>query len=372
MTRTIIDIHVVQTVPPSNINRDDTGSPKTAVYGGTRRARVSSQAWKRAVRNDFRAHLDASELGWRTKEIVERLASSISDLAPDLKTAAPELAAAALKGAGITTNSPKGKDAEMAEAGYLVFLSNTQYDNLAAAVVKAEGIGEKLGAKAAKSIVKTDHSIDVALFGRMVADSADLNVDAACQVAHAISTHAVQTEFDYYTAVDDTKEREELTGAGMIGTVEFNSATLYRYATVDVDNLLENLGDRQATARAVEAFVRSFVTSMPTGKQNSFANRTLPDLVAVRLRATQSINLVGAFESPIGVQQSEGRVRASLVRLAAHTDELEVAFSEAPEHAWFTAVGASADGLDGFGEKLPFSDLTATVRSAVEGRLGAQ
>lgn len=164
--------------------------------------------------------------------------------------------------------------------------------------------------KAAKAALSRDHSVDVALFGRMVADDANLNVDAACQVAHAISTHAVATEFDYYTAVDDQNPAEE-TGAGMIGTIEFDSATLYRYATINVPALLRSLGDTEATAQAVEAFVRSFATSMPTGKQNTFANRTAPDAVVVMVRPDRPVNLVGASRSRCGAAVVTWRALAS-------------------------------------------------------------
>ena len=124
-----------------------------------------------------------------------------------------------------------------------------------------------------------------------------MNVDAAAQVAHAISVHPVETEFDYFTAVDDYLQADE-SGAGMIGTVEFNSSTLYRYATVDVNRLADNLGDAVAARRAVEAFVESFVRSMPTGKQTTFANRTLPEAVVVMVRDSQPINLVGSLREP--------------------------------------------------------------------------
>ncbi|ANY05852.1 hypothetical protein AFB00_05535 [Pseudonocardia sp. HH130630-07] len=209
----------------------------------------------------------------------------------------------------------------------------------------------------AKRRAKTDSSIDVALFGRMIADDADLNVDAAAQVAHAISVHAVTNEYDYFTAVDDHKnaDAEEDAGAGMIGTVEFNSATLYRYAAVDVDRLYDTLGDPAATRRAVEAFVRAFVTSMPTGKQNTFANRTLPDAVLVVARETQPINLVGAFEEAI---TDERRIPAALDRLATHATELHDAYGETPLAAWTFGPG---DRLAPLGRIADRSDLDSTV-----------
>lgn len=368
MNRTLIDVHVVQTVPPSNINRDDAGSPKTAVYGGERRARVSSQAWKRAVRMYFRDNLDASELGWRTKQIVDELAKRITSQAQDLEPEAQQLAVAALKAAGVTTAKPPKKDVE--ESGYLVFLSSRQYDSLAAAAVEAARNGEKLAPKHAKQLVDTDHSIDLALFGRMVADAPDLNVDAACQVAHALSVHAVSNEFDYYTAVDDSKQRAEETGAGMIGTVEFNSATLYRYATIDVDALQENLGDAAAARRAVEEFLRAFTLSMPTGKQNTFANRTLPDLVAVRLRDSQPINFVGAFEEAMR-SKDNGYVAAAAQRLAEYVKEVEDDFGETPVRSWVTATGRAKAASANLGEAVALPQLIAAAGEEVDARLGA-
>lgn len=352
-----IDIHVLQSVPPSNLNRDDTGSPKTAVYGGVRRARVSSQAWKRAARRDFSSFLDPSQLGVRTKRAVQLLQERLVGLVPGLEAdAASALAIKALEAAGLKVKAGrKAKDGDQPLTEYLVFFSNTQLDRLAEI---AAANPEKVDGRAAKSALNQAHSVDVALFGRMVADDANLNVDAACQVAHALSTHAVATEFDYYTAVDDENPKEE-TGAGMIGTVEFDSATLYRYATINVDELQRNLGDEDATAQAVEAFVRSFVTSMPTGKQNTFANRTAPDAVVVMAREGRPVNLVGAFEEP--VRGIDGHVAESCRRLAQYAQDVDSAFGPAPTDTWVSRVGNRTDGLSPFGEVITFDDLARRV-----------
>ncbi|MGH3585380.1 MAG: type I-E CRISPR-associated protein Cas7/Cse4/CasC, partial [Pseudonocardia sp.] len=338
MPRTIIDIHVLQTVPPSNLNRDDTGSPKTARYGGVVRSRVSSQAWKRATRKAFETLLDRSELGVRTKRLVELLGDEIARQDPTQAEQAPELAKAVLTAVGIKVAPPRGKKELPEESGYLLFLSNLQVTALAALGAEHGRTGDAVDKKTAKRAADTEHSVDVALFGRMVAEDTDLNVDAAAQVAHALSVHGVETEYDYFTAVDDHKDAddEEDAGAGMIGTVEFNSSTLYRYATVDVDRLAESLGDAKATRRAVEAFVRGFVLSMPTGKQNTFANRTLPDAVYVTLRETQSINLVGAFEEAVTAQP---RIAAAIAALATHSVEVQDAYGEAPVAAWTFGPG---------------------------------
>jgi CRISPR system Cascade subunit CasC len=376
VSRTILDIHVIQTVPPSNINRDDTGTPKTAVYGGQTRARVSSQAWKRATRDAFATLLDSTELGMRTKRVVELIGDEITKQDPALHDRAQELAAAVLAAAGISTKAARKADAAP-EAGYLVFLSHRQTTGLAELAVRAaHEAGENTPAfnkQEAKARADRDHSVDVALFGRMVAEVTDLNVDAAAQVAHALSVHAVSNESDYFTAVDDHKNAdvEEDAGAGMIGTVEFNSSTLYRYATVDVDRLRDNLGDPHATRRAVEAFVRAFVRSMPTGKQNTFANRTLPDAVLLMVRDTQSINLVGAFEEAVGQRDTGGRVAAAITRLARHGHELHEAFDETPVAGWSVGVGERAAPLAELGERTSFEAGVAALGSLVAGRLAA-
>jgi CRISPR system Cascade subunit CasC len=157
VTRTIVDIHVLQTVPPSNLNRDDTGSPKTAVYGGARRSRVSSQAWKRATRVAFSELLDQGELGVRTKRLGELLAERIEQLAPDLGERAAELAVETFKAVGLKVSDPdKG-----GESGYLVFLSARQTDNLAEAAVAAARAGgkltEALKARNVKALADRDH-----------------------------------------------------------------------------------------------------------------------------------------------------------------------------------------------------------------------
>ncbi|GAA2833685.1 type I-E CRISPR-associated protein Cas7/Cse4/CasC [Crossiella cryophila] len=344
MPRTILDVHIIQSVPPSNINRDDTGSPKTAIYGGRRRARVSSQAWKRATRKAFPAHLDTSELGKRTRQVVEVLATEITRQAPALDGRAAELATEVLTAIGIKTKAAR-KDGALPESEFLLFLSHRQIESLAELAVTAAteaGSGKvSINKQEAKTRADREHSVDIALFGRMVASATDLNVEAAVQVAHALSVHAVDNEYDYFTAVDDNKENndDEDAGAGMIGTVEFNSSTLYRYAALDVDALCENLGDATATVRAAEAFTRAFITSMPTGKQNTFANRTLPDAVLLVVRQRQPINLVGAFEEVVADDAEHGRVHTAIGKLAEHARDLHAAFDETPVAAWTFGIG---------------------------------
>lgn len=344
MSQTFIDVHILQTVPPSNLNRDDNGSPKTAIYGGVRRARVSSQAWKRATRRDFSRHLDSSELGERTLVVAERIADLIRTRDPELADQALALAIQALAAAKITVTAPKAGKEDLARTGYLVFLSRGQMEALADLVVGSPD--HSVDKKAAKKALMESRSMDVALFGRMIAEAPELNIDATAQVAHAISVHPVETEFDYFTAVDDNQV-EENAGAGMIGTVEFNSATLYRYATINATELVDSLGSADAAQRTVEAFLRSFSTSMPTGKQNTFANRTLPELVLVTVRDDQPVNLVGAYEDAI--TSTHGRVAEATRRLVAYAGEIDEAYGNAPAAAYAVALGGAADGAAGEG-----------------------
>lgn len=315
--RLFLDIHVLQTVPPSCINRDDTGSPKTAVYGGANRARVSSQSWKKAVRDMFRENMSAELLALRTKRIVRVVAEEFIRAGHDDN--AEDMAMSVLEAAGLKIKSAeKGTDA-------LFFISRAQAKALAELVTLYPDITSKKPSteakNAAKAALKEQPGLEVALFGRMVADDPSLNTDACAQVAHAISTHRVNTEYDYFTAVDDLAP-EDNAGAGHLGTVEFNSSTLYRYATVAAHKLYEHLAED--TPRALSQFVEAFVKSMPTGKQNTFANRTLPDAVLIIARDDQPVNLVGAFEKPVtaGRDQNQGYVEASASALVQHAQRL--------------------------------------------------
>ena len=349
--RCYIDIHVMQTVPPSCVNRDDTGSPKTAVYGGVTRARVSSQAWKRAIRQDFRDCFAPEQLGSRTKKVLDRVVEELLKLEPSLsREQAEKKAEKVLQNAGISLN-------KKLEADALFFMSNAQAKALAA--LASGGTDDKDACKAA---LKDNPSIDQALFGRMVASDPSLNYDAAAQVAHAISTHAVQNEFDYYTAVDDCAP-EDNAGAGHIGTTEFNSATLYRYATLNVDELARWLGGE--TVDAVKGFVESFCCAMPTGKQNSFANRTMPDAVYVTVRNDQPINFSGAFEKPVRAG-ADGYLGASEQALAEYASKTYSIFAPAPACAFASSRG---EAFSSIAERLPLRELLERVGVCVAARL---
>ncbi|AUH69602.1 MULTISPECIES: type I-E CRISPR-associated protein Cas7/Cse4/CasC [Gordonia] len=352
-----IDFHAIQAVPPSNINRDEDGSPKSTVFGGTRRARVSSQAWKRAMRHDFDSHLDQTELGVRTLRMIDQIAARITDRDPSIVgEAAEKLAVDVLTASGIKVEKVKPRKSdpdqtEYSKTGALLFLSNPQIDALAD-----------------------------------LADAPDVNVDAAAQVAHAIGTHTVVPEFDYFTAVDD-KQSEDNAGAGMIGTVEFNTATLYRYATVNVSLLQENLGSADASARGVEAFARAFIRSMPTGKRNTFANKTLPSFVLATVRTDEPINFAAAFEEAVEPVQAQHRparaagtdpvklegslTQRSITALVDEAQRVYESFDAAPESAYVLST-KYVDGLDDFAQAVSISELVSALGDKVRDQLDSR
>lgn len=295
--RLFLDIHAIQAVPPANINRDDTGSPKTAQFGGVTRARVSSQCWKRAIRNYFKEYSSINNVGMRTNELVSYIANLITKQDSTIKEDdASKLAEETIRKAGISTTGRKSNpDHKIIKAPF--FISCKEAEAFAAACIAKETKKETL-----QNILKDDISIDIALFGRMLADDPSLAVDAAAQVAHAISTHAIEDEFDFYTAVDEALPEGQM-GASMMDTIEYNSSTLYRYANIGLHNLygqfLHDKHDKKDVIDTAKLFVDAFIKSMPTGKINSFAYQTLPQAIIVSLRDDRPVNMITAFEKPI-------------------------------------------------------------------------
>lgn len=350
--RLYVDFHILQTVPPSCVNRDDTGSPKTAIYGGTQRARVSSQAWKRAMRVYFKDIFEEEALGKRTKMVQDTIAQSILEKGAVLsQEEADKLAADALKNADIKSDKDKKTDA-------LFFISKKQMNALADLAIAGE-----TDKKAYKAAIKELPSVDMVLFGRMVASDPSLNYDAAAQVAHSISTHTAQTEFDYFTAVDDLAP-EDNAGAGHLGTVEYNSSTLYRYAAVNVRELAKQLG-KDSAIEAVRGFAEAMICSMPTGKQNTFANRTLPYAVYVTVRRDQPVNLCGAFEKAVPAS-AQGFEQASADKLCAYAQEMYRTFAAEPAAAF--VIGKPVEALGQSGSLSELLDRLAQTLAADGGQ----
>jgi CRISPR system Cascade subunit CasC len=323
----LIELHLLQNFVPSCLNRDDTNTPKECTFGGHRRARISSQCIKRSVRKYFG---EAKLLA--TQNLAERSKRLLGEVVK-LLVAQGHAASEAEKVVETALGAVKIK-AENKETQYLLFLGRGEIQNLAnvihthwdalknalPAAAPAPPSGEKPArkstrqeknaakeavplevAKEVKAALDGGKAADLALFGRMLADQADLNVQAACQVAHALSTNKIGSmEMDFYTAVDDLKEREADPGAGMMGTVEFNSSCFYRYANIDFDQLTENLHQDVELARAaVKAFLQASIHAIPTGKQNSMAAHNMPALVFAVVRERGPMNLANAFEGPI-------------------------------------------------------------------------
>lgn len=373
----VIDIHALQTIPPSLINRDDTGAPKTAVFGGIPRQRVSSQSWKRAIRRYFENQFDKEMIGDRSKRLPEKIALRLEEKGLDQADAIAR-AEKLFKAAGIKTEvdkKPKKADPDAPEpspyprTSYLIFLSQQQVDRAVEELLKRGD--EKLSSADAKAILDTNHSVDMAMFGRMVADDAAYNVDAAVQVAHAIGIHGSTPDFDYFTAVDDLAEEGEETGAGMIGTVQMMSSTLYRYATVNLNGLEKNLGSAEVARQAAGQFIEAFVASMPTGKINTFANQTLPELVYVAIRDTRPVSLVNAFETPVleetrasyqfetgAKEDRKSRRTVAAERLAQEARDVQEVYGFAPRAAFVMGMGDLAAPFEGIAEETTLAGLT--------------
>ena len=382
--KTLIEIHTLQNFAPSNLNRDDTGAPKDAFFGGARRARISSQCLKRAVRQHFKSLVDGGRLsgedmGDRTKLLLNKVTSQMEALGRQPEEA-KEKAKLALAAVSLAVK-------EDGKTQYLLFIGQREIQAIARIIhekwdalnLSEEGTEGKKAGKTKKDAAKQadpelkraldavfdgGRAMDIALFGRMLADMPEKNQDAACQVAHAISTHAVEREFDYYTAVDDLKP-EETAGADMIGTVEFNSACFYRYAVVDWAKLVENLQeDRAMAAKALRAFLEGFVVSEPTGKQNSFAAHNPPEFVAISVRHDGAPrNLANAFETP--VRGRDGLTAISAQLLVDKGKQLQAAFGGAGSTFVLNLPQAK---IDGFGETVDsLSALLDKAMAAVQG-----
>ncbi|MEW6941237.1 type I-E CRISPR-associated protein Cas7/Cse4/CasC [Trueperella pyogenes] len=367
----VIDIHALQTVPPSLINRDDTGAPKSAIFGGVPRQRVSSQAWKRAIRRYFEHEIGQEAVGLRSRNLPEVIVNRVLEISPEfgLEEAiegVQNLFKAPGAKQGIKLVEPKvSKDGEDSDnqspyptTAALLFLSPHQIERAAQAIVDADG--EKITKAEATDILGTKHSVDMAMFGRMLADAPAFNIDASVQVAHAIGVHESEPEFDYYTAVDDVLEDAEEIGAGMIGTTQMMSSTLYRFATINVEGLATNLGNVDMANEAAVLFIRAFIESMPTGKQNSFANNTLPELVYVAVRNTRSVSLVNAFEDPVGREDSTRR-RAAAEALAQEARDIEDVYGMKPLAAYVLATGELGEPFSGLAENVTFQKLSEKV-----------
>lgn len=315
-----IEIHVLQNFAPSNLNRDDTGNPKDTEFGGVRRARISSQCIKRAIRNEpIFSEKTTVETGVRTRWLARKVAEKLEKSGKS-KEDVDKLAIAFAK--DFLGDMDKK---ETQRSNVLAYIDDDEIQFIVDGLTKdgESGIADIIK-KLAKNMGEFTSAPDVALFGRMLARKpTTIKLDAACQVAHAISTHRVSMDLDYFTAVDDLKEDDE-TGSAMIGVTAFNSACFYRYARIDWNLLVKNLGGDAALAKkTVEGFLRATISAVPTGKQNSFAAQNPPDfLLGVTRKDGESWSLANAFEKPVKAGRDGGYLADSIGTLDAYWGKL--------------------------------------------------
>ena len=363
-----IELHMIQNFAPSCLNRDDTNAPKDCEFGGYRRARISSQCLKRAIRQQFgdEGLVGKDELAIRTRLLVPEISKLLVDQGKE-EDAAKTAVKAALQGIKIATDKDD-------KTQYLMFMAqneiqaiadlcNQHWDTLSIADdselddVESKSAKQKKKAKRAalpteiirdmKRILKDGKAADLALFGRMFADEPNFNVDAAAQVAHAISTHKITMDMDFFTAIDDLQTTEE-SGAGMMGTIGFNSACFYRYSVVDVGQLLKNLGnDKEMVQRTIEGYLRSSVAAIPTGNQSTMAAHNPPSLILVVIRSKgQPMSLANAFAYPVRPQFSENKdlITQSVGQLVRyHKDMLGVYGNRGIEFFGVNLIGSHMD-----------------------------
>ena len=367
-----LQLHLLTAYGPSNLNRDDTGKPKTVVFGGVSRLRVSSQSLKRAWRtSDVFASTLANMLGDRTRR-VGHIAQQYLD---EGKVEASEKIARAIARVFGTVKIRSQEDGDDSgprhDTEQLVFVTPQENKNirqlaekvakdkkLAAEIVKAEdeivAANSEVAKKKTGALVKklnenisllctVDTCADVAMFGRMLADAPKFNREAAVQVAHAVTTHRAVAEDDYYTAVDDLKSRDEPddAGAGFVGVQEFGAGVFYLYVCVDRDLLLQNLGENQAVQNAsLGALVEAAATVAPGGKQASFASRARAFYVLGEKGSAQPRSLAAAFLKPVtGADQGADSVTA----LESFRDRLDTAYGQCADNRYTMNV-ATGEG----------------------------
>lgn len=318
---TFLQFHLLTVYGPSNPNRDDQGRPKQAMVGGAPRLRLSSQSVKRALRESAFFALDlADHQGVRTKRLYEKLKDKLTVEGADAAAAH----AAAEKVAGIfgKLEAPDKAAPEKIVATTLAFISPAEWrlaEELAAKILAGEELPKD---KDLKKLVlrRADGAVDIAMFGRMLADDPEFNREAAVQVGHAITTHRAQAEEDWYSAVDDLNKAED-TGAGHLGEHAFGSGVYYQYVCVNVDLLVANLGgDAGLAAKGLEALARALAVATPTGKQNSHAHH--PRAAYIRAeRGTQAPrDLTGAFFAPVTEQPWAAQSVKALEDMAGKID----------------------------------------------------
>ncbi|MFI9644387.1 type I-E CRISPR-associated protein Cas7/Cse4/CasC [Micromonospora sp. NPDC051925] len=334
MTARYVEIHLLQTIPYANLNRDDLGSPKSVRFGYADRTRVSSQCWKRAVRQEVET--STGDTAKRTRRLPQAIQGRLTHRGWESELATYAAAQVMATLATIAGRADGFKvDKETGEAQVLFYLPERAFDELAdLCVVQRERLiglrsgtvklkkGEApLPADGVREVMGRRNDV-INLFGRMLAELPGTNVDGAVQVAHAFTTHATDPQVDFFTAVDDLKADADQTGSGHMNSAEFSTGTFYRYASVNLDDLSNNLGDPATAVELTTAFLSAFITAMPQAKKNSTAPFTVPDLAYVTVRADRPVSLASAFETPVRAPLDSGYAEPSRQRLADYAGRI--------------------------------------------------
>ena len=312
-----LELHIIQSVPVACLNRDDLNSPKTALFGGVQRARVSSQSWKRAIRELAKEIAPEQFKGERTRLMFEPLKSALIAAGSTVDEA--EKTARKVVDELVKLDA---KSKEKVKSTTLYFMSPLELDTIARTYLETNDVKKALKAVDAKSL---KDAADISLFGRMVANDHSLSVEAASMFSHALSTHKVDNEIDFFSAVDDLQPKEDA-GAGMTGTLEFNSATFYRFAALNLDELADaaHLGSLDMAGRqnVVKTFIEASIKAVPSARKNTMNGNTLPVYVLGVVREKgHPIQLVNAFEKP--VESKQGFTSKSVELLKAEYAKLK-------------------------------------------------
>ena len=336
-----IQLHFLTIYPPSNPNRDDTGRPKSANYGGVDRLRISSQSIKRAARmSEAMQRTLEGKLGERSRRFGERIKKALIE--GGVESAEAEKAAYKLTELfGKVDKENKGHTRQLA------FISPDELTE-AVRLAKDHIDGKELPEikKLKEQVLRTaDSAVDIAMFGRMLADDPKYNREAAVQVSHALTTHRALIEDDYYTAVDDLNTGVEDVGAAFVGDAGFGSGVYYLYAVIDTVLLRENLSDdRELSRRAASALTGAFATATPSGKRNSFAHHTRAGFIRAEAGSQQPRSLAGAFFKPV---QGEDLMAASISELRKMADSMNRAYGDCADSVKEMDVAAGTGSLDG-------------------------
>jgi len=344
---TFLQLHLLTSYPPANLNRDDLGRPKQAQMGGVNRIRVSSQSLKRAWRTGpvFEEAL-ANALGERTKRLgIEAFKRMV---AADMAEQKATKAAQAIAGVFGKLKSEKGADKEALEHLEIETLAHIAPEERAAVEALCDQLATDDREPKAEELDLLRHDIaaaDIALFGRMLAARPDHNIDAACQVGHAITVHKAVAEDDFFTAVDDLNEGIEDVGAGHMGETEFGAGLFYLYICVDRHSLLDNLGgDEQLAKRTLAALVEAAVKVPPTGKQNSFASRAYASFALCETGDQQPRSLSVAFLQPV---RGTNLIEDGVNRLLDTREKMNQVYGDCADHVCEfnadTGTGSLAD-----------------------------